>query len=236
MAIRRLLDNGTPSGPHSVTSLYRLLADIENHAHLVTRENVLAASGLPYDYATKMAELRRAADGTFKCEGKERKDCDYSENAHKCMDFLAGVDALARSPRDTGKVAIFQWLREKLARCERIHVFVNKFLAHSATPESRATIDKKETDVSLGQILDAHKIICQIAECVSQNLFLRSIGGPVPVSVNDPLKHFEKPWMTEEAIKKLREWRRDYEDSTNQWLKWDWQGEYAAHGASSGAE
>ena len=148
------------------------------------------------------------------------------------MDFLAGVDARTRNPHDTAQAALFQWLEKRLTQCGAMRGFVNKFLAHSATPESRATIDKEETDISLGQILDAHKIICQIAECVSMNLFLSSIGNPLPASVDDPFEHFEKPWATKETTERLRKWRHSYEDSTNEWLKWDWRSEYSAHGTS----
>jgi hypothetical protein len=110
---------------------------------------------------------------------------------------------------------------------------VDKFLAHSATPESRATVDERETDISLGQILDAHRIICQIAECVSRNLSLGSMGRPLPASVDDPFEHFEQPWVAKEAVEKLREWRHSYEDSADEWLRWNWHDEYAASRTTS---
>jgi hypothetical protein len=233
MAIRRLVDRDTCQGPKSVTSLYRLLEDIEKHADLLTRENMLGALALPYDYMRTKDELRRARDRTSKSWGKDREDCDLSEYAHKCMDFLAGVDACARKPHDTARPDIFEWLKRRLADCDAVRNFVNKFLAHSATPESRAAIPEEHIDVSLGQILNAHKTICQIAECVSQNLFLSSMGGPLP-RVPDVFKYFEEPWATKEAVEKLREWRDNYEDSTNQWLVRDWQSECAAHEVNNG--
>jgi hypothetical protein len=82
------------------------------------------------------------------------------------------------------------------------------------------------------QILHAHEIICQIAEFIGQNFFLRSIGNPLPVPQYNQFEHFEKPWVAEESLKRLHEWWRNYDASTNEWLKWDWQSEYAAHGAS----
>jgi hypothetical protein len=45
IAIRRFLDRR-----RDVISLYRLIDDIEKHSHLLTRGNILAVHGYPYDY------------------------------------------------------------------------------------------------------------------------------------------------------------------------------------------
>ena len=41
------------------------------------------------------------------------------------------------------------------------------------------------------------------------------------------------PGFPEETLTRLQERWHSYYVSTNEWLKWDWQGEYAAHGASA---
>jgi hypothetical protein len=157
----------------------------------------------------------------------------FSEHVHKCIDALAGINASQRSPTDVVRVTVIQWLKVRLEGGRTIYEYVNKFLAHSATPESRARLMDEETKITLGQILHAHEVICQIAEFVGQSLFLHGIGNPLLVPQFDQFEHFEKPWVAEEALKRLHEWWRSYEDSTNQWLKWDWQTEYATHDASS---
>src|ERR1700683_5105410 len=50
IGIRRLLDDGEMSGKRGVYSLYGLLRDINSQARLITRENVLGARNLEYDY------------------------------------------------------------------------------------------------------------------------------------------------------------------------------------------
>lgn len=208
MAIRRLLDKETRTGECSVTSLWRLLDAMETHVSLLTRESILASLGLPYDYEKTREEVlkRYASISGVKTMGDDYKRCYLSECTHGRIDALAGVSASQRSPGDVVQAAIIRWLKERLGKCKAIYEYVNKFLAHSATPESRARLMDEETKITLGQILDAHEVICQIAEFVGQNLFLRSISNPLLVVQFDQFEHFEKPWVTEETLKKLREW------------------------------
>jgi hypothetical protein len=235
MAVRRLLDKETRPGERSVTSLWRLLDDMERNVCSLTRENILVSLGLPYDYErTREEVLKRYAEiSGVRIMGDDYKQCVFSEDVHKRVDSLAGINASQRGPTDTMRVGVIQWLKERLGECKAIYEYVNKFLAHSATPESRARLMDEETKITLGQILDAHEVICQIAEFVGQNVFLRSVGNPLPVPQFNQFEHFEKAWVTEEALKKLHEWWHSYYASTSDWLKWDWQSEYAAYGASS---
>lgn len=234
MAIRRLLDKETKPGDRSVTSLWRLLDDMEKHAFLLTRENILGCLGLPYDYEATKAEVLRKYTFTEgpTWRGNGYKQCESSKHAHKCVDALAGVNVLQRSPGDAVRVAVIQWFKERLGNCKAIYGYVNKFLAHSATPESRARLMDEETKITLGQILQAHEVICQTAESVGQNLFLHSISNPLPVPQFNQFEHFERPWITEESLRRLHEWWRGYSISTNDWLRWDWQTEHTAHGES----
>jgi hypothetical protein len=238
MAIRRLLDKETRPGERSVTSLWRLLDDMEKHVSMLTREHILDALGLPYEYEKTLGDIRErdCFTGSVKpmVMGKDAWVCKKSEYAHKCIDAFAGVRASQRSPGDAVRVAVIQWLKGRLQECKRIHKYVDKFLAHSATPESRVGLMDEETKITLGQILAAHKVICQIAEFIVQNLSLGSIGNPLRTCVFDQFEHFEKSWATDETLTRLQEWWHGYYVSTHQWLKWDWQNEYVAHGASTG--
>jgi len=241
MAIRRLLDHDSERKKRSVTSLWCFLHDMETHISLLTRENILGSLSLPYDCEKTREDVLEKYPFTYDPRrpmlmGDDYKQCAFSEYAHKCVDGLAGVDASQRSPTDTIRADVIQWLKERLETCEAIYRYVNKFLAHSATPESRARLMDEETKITLGQILHAHEIICQTAEFIGQNLFLRSISNPLPIPQFNQFQHFEKPWVAEGAIKNLQEWWRSYEDSTNQWLRWDWQSEYATSQKKSATE
>lgn len=167
IAIRRLLDKRRKD---DVISLCKLVEDMEKHYHLLTRKNILDVHDYPYEYEQ---EKRRISDETFKkgpgphVMGKDYDRCQISEYTHKFIDSLAGVEPSKRSPDDCFRPQIFEWLKQHLSRCEEIRTFVNKFLAHSATSESRSYLKPQELDVTLGNILKAHKIICQTAIFIS---------------------------------------------------------------------
>ena len=113
--------------------------------------------------------------------------------------------------------------------CEALYEYVNKFLAHSATPESRARVNADEIKITLGSILDAHKIICETAAFIGMKILNRSFGGFLAIPQFDQFKHFEKPWATGETVNKLRKFWGDCGKKTRQWEDWDWQSEFNQH-------
>lgn len=241
MAIRRLLDEGTYRGAKnetrrrakSVTSLYCLLDDMEKHAHILTRENILCALGLPYDCQGRRWGSERARNQSSMGADEDQEDRWSSEDVHKDLDLLTGVAASERTPGDRIPESIFQWLKARLKQCRTIQTFVNKYVAHSASPESRATISNREMEVTLQQILEAHKAIYQIAEFVSATFFLTNLCGILPEPRNK-FEHFEKSWATKEVIGKLQKWWHDYERTIDEWGAWNWQDEYTAGRSNPG--
>jgi hypothetical protein len=228
IAIRRLLDKETNPGKYSVISLYRLIDDIEKHCHLLTRANILAAHSYPYNYEQEEeAFLQKMSRG--KSDNKTHQgliNCVHSETMHEYIDSLSGVTSSQRNPNDSGKKEIFEWLKKRLSKCEKIYDYVNKFLAHSSTPESRAIISADEIKITLGEILDAHKIICEIAEFIGLKILYQSFGNFLAIPQFDHFEHFEKPWASEETVKKVRKFWEDYDKETRQWKAWDWQSEF----------
>jgi hypothetical protein len=219
-AIRRLLDEGPASGPKSVYSLSGLLNDMQSYCHLLTRAGVLCALDLPYDYAKTQAELDRTWDGSFQVAGPELQKCDLSEGIHKYLDLLTGVDPSRRSANDLVQVSFLGRVKARLEEHKPIRRFVDKFLAHSATPESRETLADGETDILLGQIQSAHKTIWQTANLIGTSLF----GTGLPemlLTTFDPFEHFEKPWATEETVAKLRELWDEYRATIQNWSEWE---------------
>lgn len=235
LAIRRILDKNISIGKRSVISIYRLVDDIEKHSHLLTRKNILAAHDFPYNYEQ---EKRRLSDeafqknplGTCVAMGQEYNKCCISEETHKLIDSLAGLDSSSRSPNDRIRPQILIWLKQRLSDCEKIGVFVDKFIAHSATPESRSYRNPQELDVTLGQILEAHKITCQIALFLGTKLRIsgdrRGIGDVLSVPQFEQFAHFDKAWIPEEAIKNLCDFWRTYDNQTRNWHLWEWEKEF----------
>jgi hypothetical protein len=227
VAIRRLLDEGAFSGPKSVYSLYGLLDNMERNSGLLTRKAILCALDLPYDYVNRKAELDQGWNGSLRKAGKEHQKCGMSETIHRYLDSLTGIDASRRSPNDLVRPSFFRWLKADLVRHKAIRAFVDKFLAHSATPESRATLADGETDILLEQIHDAHKTIWRITDLIGTCLFGAGLGVTLTTTF-DQFEHFDKPWATKETIAKLQESWNEYRATTRKWNEWKWEAEYAS--------
>jgi hypothetical protein len=232
LSIRRLLDKRK-----DVISLYRLLDDVQANVDLLTRQSILAAHSYPYDFKANDSE---SVEPIQKTESKAQEiqrfiDCAHSEGMHKDIDHLAAVAPSQRKPDDYIPEQFFVWLKERLNKCEEIRMYVNKFIAHSATPESRATVGADETKITLGKLLEAHRIICEIAEFLGMKLLNHSLGSVLATPQFDQFEHFEKPWCKEETIRELHKFWYDYDRDTRHWLNWDWQKEFVGYTEKRGS-
>ena len=168
--------------------------------------------------------------GTTIIMGADHTKCDLSDYTHQFIDLLAGIDSSKRKPDDTIRPEIFEWLKQKLGGCEKICEFVNKFLAHSATPENRSYCTPSELDVTLGQILESHKIICQTAIFIGRKMGIlgygKGVGVVLPYPQYDQFVHFDKAWASEKTVEKLYEFWRDYDMQTRSWHEWVWKDDF----------
>ena len=228
IAIRRFLDKRD-----DVISLRRLIEDMEKHHHLLTRENILAVHGYPYDYEKekkRIDEQSKVSQGAYRIMGEDYHKCCDSEYTHKFIDSLAGVDPSHRSPDDLIRPQIFEWLKQRLSRCEEISEFVNKFLAHSATPKSRDYRNPPKLDVNLGQILEANKIICQTAIFIGRKMgvlgYVKGVGDVLAYPQYDQFVYFDKAWASEKTIEKLRGFWSNYDMQTRSWHEWVWNDDF----------
>jgi len=227
LAIRRLLDRETREGKYSVFSLCRLVLDVEQNCALLTRENILAALGYPYKYEDGLRKFWEALGQKKSCRGLEKYK--HSKAVHNNIDSLSGVDPSQRCPNDTVKKELLGWLRGRLGNCEDVYKYVNKFLAHAATPESRAAIEADDIEITLGGIFNTHKIICEIAQFIGINILYRSLGNFLIVPQYNQFEHFEKPWVPKSVLPKLNDHWQEYYKETISWKDWDWQTEFNEH-------
>jgi hypothetical protein len=141
-AIRRLSDTYPLDGTKGVISLTGLLNDIIAHHHLLTRRSIFDAEHIEYDHTA--IEQRFLKFHKEKCEAGEiayfvPRDCSSFDHdrRHKHMDFLAGVEPSKRQPSDQIRRTLLENLKEKISGpCQKVNDYVNKFIAHAATPES----------------------------------------------------------------------------------------------------
>lgn len=226
MAIRRLLDKETQSGNRSVISLYRLINDMENNNVLLTRENILNVCNLTYNYKEEETRIIQERMKNSIAGPQYRKDgmikCVLSENVHVSIDSLSGVDSDERKPQDTVQKGKFGILKKKLDGCRDICKFANKFVAHPATLESRASVNPDSLEITLSKLQDAHKIICEVSCSIGTKLLNCSFGNVLPIPQFDQFEHFEKPWATKKTVEKMYEFWKQYQKETDSWKKYEW--------------
>ena len=221
IAIRRLCDKEKSAGDRSVVSLYRLIRELENNIDILTRKNVLGVLGYPYDYANEENAILERINPLETALPEDYGKCVQSEGMHQNFDKLSEVTPDRRNPDDKIQPKIFEWLKNRLDECEKdICSYVNKFLAHAATPESRRKYNADDIKITLGHILDAHKIICEITG-FTMNIFNHSLGGFLPTPQFDQFEYFEKPCIAKNDLEKLYTFWNNYANETEEWLNWD---------------
>jgi len=229
LSIRRLLDKEKREGKYSVFSLYRLVYDMKQNSKLLTRENILAALDYPYEYKEGLSDYYRGPKS-----GPSPTKYFNSKSMHKNIDFLVGVTANNRNPNDTVREQVFEWLEQRLGYCQEIYDYVNKFIAHAATPVSRAVIGADEIKITLGKLYEGHNVICETAQFIGLTLLNHSFGNFLVSCAFDQFEHFEKPWANTETVEKLHEFWSEYDRETRKWNRWDWQGEFTNYGGKKG--
>ena len=224
-AIRCLMDRWQAKGEKGVYSLYGLLDDMQKNACLMTRENIFAAEGLEYDYEPVRVACyeyggnqSKAGKGMFMVP--QHLNWHRLEKRHKQIDRLSGADNSKRNPDDSICLECFVRLKKKLGVCHEVRTYVNKFIAHAATPGSRASVNADDLTITLGHIWDAHEAICKVANFVSIYLLGGSSFGGLAIPQFDQFKYIDRPLVNAENIHNLRdEWER-YDKETHKWGLW----------------
>lgn len=232
--IRRLADKSRYglTGRKGIYSLYSLLDDISKRRTELTREVFIELRHLPYDYT----DLQRGEKEFIAQQAKENKSAFWippkfnwqdSAQAHGTFDRLCGVQIRERTPQDVMSEKVFSKLKDKLDLCSDISNYVDKYVAHSATPESRTKENVDSAKITLKQVWDAHQIIYEVAEFLSMVLF--SMGN-IPLAWKSPslLKNWESALVESEDISQLELVYKKYEEETTRWRLegvnnlWNW--------------
>lgn len=223
VAIRRLIDKRK-----DVISLYALLEDIEKNIDLLTRENYVCYDGLPYDYESVRQEevgkliFKKGVSGVRFVANEGPEGWAPSERTHKYFDELSGVNPKKqkREKDDQVKIDILKFLEKQINECKEIKNitrYVNKFIAHSATPESRAGLTQEQMEITLNQLEICYKTIWQVAGYISSQLLFESGISGLPTPQFDHLENLDKSWATPAILKKAHEEWRKIEEEIEEW-------------------
>ena len=143
-------------------------------------------------------------------------DWESIEEAHQIFDRLSGTTPNIRNPYDQIAKRIFVRLQERLNACQRITKYVDKFIAHSATHESRSIQNETMSTITFGHLWDAHQIIFEVAEFLSVILFSE---GHMALAIENPtfFEYWEKPLYEKGEIDLVRTSFENYRKETEEW-------------------
>jgi len=232
MLIRRLCEKNKEKNPDwHVISLRRLLDDIEQNAHLYTRENIFAAAGLPYDYseAKKRADEYESRESA-RCIAEGRAVCAFDpkiigawerpHQLHLDFDRLSGTTPSARDPSDALRKDLIQAVRAKLDVCKGVKTYVDKIVAHAAVPANRdGAVD---LHINLERIQECHRAICSTASFVSVYVLREPHSHFLAVPQFNVLRYIEEPWVSPENKGKLQDVWDAQNRQVQEWGKPEW--------------
>lgn len=231
LTIRRLTSKSHKlSGKYGVYSIGALLKDIKNYKTELSRKSYLELKNMPYDYEEiqKREEeyilSQPAAKGLFI---PHELDWQAIEEAHSVFDRLAKVSRDKRNPNDQISNHFFSRLFERLYICNEITTYVDKFIAHSSTPESRLIQNYTTTTITLRRLWDAHRAIFEVAYFLSAILF--SVDH-LALAIENPtfFKFWEKPIIENGEFDLIKTSFENYRKETEAWQSngfeamWKW--------------
>lgn len=226
LAIRRLVDSSPFDGPKGVFSLVSLLKDMKLNASLISRENLFLVEGLEYDYeAVQQRELAYALEQSKSGKGAywipSELDSHSLQLRHEQIDALSGVKADQRKPENIVRVEVFDYLINKTEDIsEGISLHVNKYIAHSATPESRQYENSDDLKITLGHLWDAHKVVCQVANFIDVYMLSRANHSFLPVPQYDHFEHIDRSLVSVAGVEALSKAWHEFHKETDSWGLW----------------
>ena len=226
LCIRRLVDEEGIDGAKGVFSLVSLLKDMKANASLINRRNLFLIDGMEYDYGVvQQKELVYTTE-----QLKSGKSAYWLPNElcsltvlrrHELIDFLSQVNPKDRSPKDAIHPRVFDYLIKKIKKAsEGISLFVNKFLAHSASPESRELTNVNALKITFDHLRNAHKVISQVANFIDVSLISRASHNFLPTPQFDQFKFIDKALVATEGVETINKAWREFQNETEQCGQW----------------
>lgn len=213
LAIRRLLD-----GRKDVISLRRLLDDVSNSRHLLTREIYVCYDGLPYE---PEAWLLLPATLETKMWGINAPGFDKylgSQVRHQMFDRLSGISATARARTDRIRDAVFDRLEDwiKTTPAKKLITLSHKFFAHAAEPTSRGSL--AYSGIKLADIAEIHRALVRVERAITDQILFIAVGRDVvPMPPLGLFKGLDNPYASANLIQKMYQQWDELSNERNDW-------------------
>ena len=217
IALRRLLDKDSD---RRTCSLYRIISDMENNCHLMTRQVFFDAYDIEYDVEKikkEYEEYCRAQKANKTYTVPHRLCWQELEHRHTVFDKLSATDKNKRSPNDLIRKDIFEGLRHKLDHFhDDVVQYAHDFIAHLYRPSNIEINPTSEINPTLGRLCETHEILCKIATFIGR-YFLEFPGPFLGVVTFNQFEDIDKPFVETSNIDQLREIWNKYSHKINSW-------------------
>ena len=220
--IRRLIEPSKHSslyGSKGVYSLSALLKDIASVRPKLTRETFFRLRNLPYNYqeiikGENAFVIEQNSRGKFSSRLSPAYDWEDSADAHILFDRLSNTSQ--RSPTDIIQERVFKKLVSKLDSFEHLTKYVDKYIAHAATPISRQADNVDEETITWKYLWDSHQSLYEIAEFLA--LILSGVEH-VPLAWKSPclFEFWDAPFVPTNNISQLELAWDKFENETEDW-------------------
>jgi hypothetical protein len=222
MGLRRIV--GSFSNPEPLDhpkrgtySVNALMTDIAKHRQYVTRENLLRLEELPLDAdAVRRAEMDFLRMNSSDNEDKELADIPPHVNSrlvecrHQEIDWLCRVRRENRQPSDCLDETQLASMCQKIRHAtEGIRVWADKYVAHIASAESRASALADQVTLHLTDLWQAHEVLCRVVACVDSYLVSRTHHEFLPIPLPSHFAYLDRPLLGTVDVSELRNfWRQ----------------------------
>lgn len=226
VAVRRLMDSYPLKGKKGVYSLTGLLADLRKHRNLLCRRAIFDVEGLSYDYEPirqKLCEYVRERHVAREHAYFVPRELVWErhEDRHKVIDTLSGTDAAKRTPGDTIEDSLLANLQAKVqAACKDLIDHATKYIAHAATPESRAIVNADNASITLKHLWVVHKHLCQVASFISIYILGDACPGFLAAPQFDQFKYIDRPLIDSSQIGQLESVWNSFDTECHAWSQW----------------
>ncbi|MBM3632643.1 MAG: hypothetical protein FJX03_02910 [Alphaproteobacteria bacterium] len=179
-----------------VISLRRLIMDITENQHLLTRENYVCYNGLPFE--------------SMGLNNNLLSDLRHNQFDHLCKATLTKV----KNRKQTVPFKIVEKMLNKLGSCNNLAPVVNKFIAHA--DDDKGT-NKRSYKVTLNRISQCHKEICQLFQFISAHLLGIKHSALMPEFLGSASINMDKAFCLTANLDTLDKFWAEHENTLKSW-------------------
>jgi len=223
IGLRRLLDRPAKSPKRGVFSVRTLLADMKKHRALLTRANIFGGLSVVMDIDAPQGapDAHRVVPAShpdsMRCMSNELSTMT-SREAHRVFDLLSGKSPASRSPTDTVRESVLESISSRLdAIDQRVVTYVDKYIAHAATPVSIADKAADQIQITIDELWDTLETLwtaCQFVDCH----ILRSVQTTAGfIYAFDMFQHLDKPSVRATERAELERIWREHQKTLDRW-------------------